>query len=620
MKVSRREVFLTGAVAALLSRSGIAGALVQGEAQPAGSGAAWDLTDLYPNEAAWNADREAILAEIARIPPLRGTLGGSAASLRAALEATSNVARKASRLAVYANLKADEDRRSAPDQERRQKAQDVFTRLGEATAWMNPEIIALGAPTIERYAADPGLEPYRFALKNLIRQAPHTLDAKGETVLALAGSALSGPSDIRNQLASSDIPRPEVRLSTGETVRLDDQQYTIRRDAPNRDDRKLVFDKFWASYKGFESSLGAALGSKVRADIFRAKSRNYANSLQWATSGDNIPEGVYRTLIAEAHRGLPVLHRYFDLRRRMLNLPDLHYYDIYPALVRSDRRFPLAEMRTITLEAMRPLGPEYQRMLAGGTAARWMDPYPRPGKASGAYVTGVYDVHPYVLLNMAENYDGLTTYAHEWGHAVHNLLSKSRQPFQTAGYSTFTAEIASTANEQLLARHLIERAQSPQEKIFYLGQMMESFRSTFFRQTMFAEFELKIHEMAEAGEGISGASFTAVYLELLRKYHGPRMTIDPLYAIEWAYIPHFFRNFYVYQYATSISGAVYFAQDISRGGARERERYLDVLRAGGSDFPTEILKRAGLDMTTPAPYRALIAEFTKVMDEAEALI
>ena len=616
-------MFLGGVAAALVAKSGIASAFVQGQAQPVvGGAAAWDLTDLYPNDAAWAADRQAILAEIDRIPALRGTLAQGPAALKTALEASSNAARKATRLGVYASLKADEDLRNAPNQERRQQAGDVFTRLGEATAWMDPELLAIGGPTLERYiASDPSLAPYSFGLKDLLRQAPHTLDARGETILASAGSALGGPGQIRNQLASSDIPRPEVTLSTGQTVRLDDQQYTIHREAPNREDRKLVFDKFWGSYKGFESSLGAALGSKVRGDIFRSKARNYSNSLEWATSGDNIPQAVYRTLVDEANRGLPVLHRYFDLRRRMLNLPDLHYYDIYPALVRSDRRFPLADMRTLTLEAVRPLGPEYQRMIAQGTAARWMDPLPRPGKASGAYMNGsVYDAHPYLLLNLAENYEGLTTYAHEWGHAIHTMLAKSRQPFQTAGYATFTAEIASTANEQFLARYMIDRARTPQEKIYYLGMVMEGFRGTFFRQTMFAEFELKIHEMAEAGEGLSGARFTAAYLELLRKYHGPRMEIDPLYAIEWAYIPHFFRTFYVYQYATSISAAVFFAQSVMNGGAAERDRYLDVLRAGGSDYPIEILKRGGLDMTTPAPYRAVVTEFTRVLDQVEALL
>jgi oligoendopeptidase F len=615
-------MMLTGAALAALAKSGAAMAVLQEQAAAGAGGAAWDLAELYPNDAAWAGDRTAIQAQIAALPRLRGTLGRDAGALRTALQAISDAYRKTSRLYIYASLKADEDLRVAPNQERRQQAQDVFTAMGEATAWVEPEILTVGQAKVDQFvAADPGLAKFRFYLANILRRAPHTLSEESERVLAASGSALSGPGDIRGQLASSDIPRPEVTLSTGRTVRLDDQGYTIERYAPSRADRKLVFDRFWASYKTFESSLGSALNSKVRGDIFQSKARHYDSSLQWALAGDNIAEGVYRTLVAEANRGLPTLHRYFALRQRMLNLPDLHYYDIYPPLVRNDRRFALADMRTTTLEALRPLGPDYGRVLAASTAARWMDPFPRPGKTSGAYMNGgAYDVHPYLLLNLAENYEGLSTYAHEWGHAMHSMLAKSRQPFETADYATFTAEIASTTNEQLLARHMVETARTRDEKLFYLGQQMEGFRSTFFRQTMFAEFELRIHDMAEAGEGLSGEKFTALYLELLRKYHGAGMTIDPLYAMEWAYIPHFYRTFYVFQYATSISGAVFFAQSVLRGGAAERERYLDALRAGGSDYPVEILRHAGLDMTTPAPYQALITEFGRVMDQAEALL
>jgi oligoendopeptidase F len=622
MEVSRRELMLTGAALIAFVKGGALDAFAQEAGAQSGAGAAWDLTDLYPNDAAWSADKSALQAEIGRVAQLRGTLGRDAASLGTALQTISDLYRKLLRFFIYASLKADEDLRVAPNQERKQQAQDVFTAMGEATAWVEPEILAIGRQRIDAaVAAAPGLAKFRFYLANILRRAPHTLAEESERVLAASGSALSGPNDIRDQLASSDIPRPEVTLSTGQTVRLDDQGYAINRGAASREDRKLVFDRFWGSYKPFESSLGAALASKVRGDMFQARSRRYPNSLQSALAGDNIPEGVYRTLVQAANEGLPVLHRYFALRQRMLGLPDLHYYDIYPPLVRGQRRFTLPEMRTTALEALRPLGPEYGRLLTQGAAARWMDPSPRQGKASGAYMNGAaYDVHPYLLLNLGEDYEGLTTYAHEWGHALHTLLAKSRQPFETADYATFTAEIASTMNEQLLARYMLDHARTNDEKLFYLGQQMEQFRGTFYRQTMFAEFELRIHDMAEAGEGLSGARFTALYLELLRKYHGAGMQIDPLYAIEWAYIPHFYRNFYVFQYATSVSGAVFFAQSVLGGGQAERERYLDALRAGGSDYPTEILKRAGLDMTTPAPYRALIAAFGRVLDEAERLL
>ncbi|HEX6217852.1 MAG TPA: M3 family oligoendopeptidase, partial [Sphingomicrobium sp.] len=431
------------------------------------AGAQWDLTDLFPTPAAWTAEKESVAAAVKDLPRYRGTLGQSAAALLAANEAISLANKRAAKLLVYATLKADEDLRSAPDQERRQLANELFTQIGEATSWLNPEMLAVGKARIDSFvAADPRLRKFAFQFSETFRLAPHTLDNKGEEILAAAASPLNGPQEIRGQLVASDIPWPEVTLSDGRKQRLDSQGYTLVRDAPNRADRKLVMDTFFKAMRGFESSLGATLATKVRGDIFQAKARNYPNSLQWALSGNNIPEAVYRTLIAETNRGLPTLHRYFALRQRMLKLPDLGYWDIYPPLVALDRKFTLADMRRLTMEANAPLGRDYMEPLARGTAAKWMDPFPRPGKAPGAYNFGAaYDVHPYLLLNLKEDYSGLTTYAHEWGHAVHSVLANTNQPWETANYSTFTAELASTGNEQLLIAHMLKNATTPQEKL-----------------------------------------------------------------------------------------------------------------------------------------------------------
>jgi oligoendopeptidase F len=620
LDVSRRELIISTAAFAAMSQG--ASASFAQAATAASGGAQWDLSDLYPSVAAWEAKRRELAAQIARLPSFKGTLGKGAGSLRTALQAISDAYRETARLYIYASLKADEDLRIGANQERKSQAQDVYTALSEATSWLNPEVLRVGAQRVHAFlAADRGLAKFRFQLDDILRQAPHTLSDEAEKLLAGTGTVLAGPGDIRDQIAEADMPRPEVTLSTGEKVRLDDQGYTIHRSAPNRADRKLVFDSFWPSYKKFEGSLGTALAAKVKGDMFAAKARNYRNSLEAALSGPNIPETVYRTLVAEANRGLPQLHRYFELRRRMLKLPDIGYWDIYPPLVNLDRKFPLAEMRSIALEALKPLGPDYVRQFAAASAAKWMDPLPRQGKASGAYMSGgAYDVHPYLLLNLSDNYDGLSTYVHEWGHAMHSLLSKSAQPFETADYPTFIAELASTGLEQLLVKYMLANATTNQEKLFYLGQQMEQFRGTFFRQVMFAEFELAIHDRAEAGEGLSGEKLTQVYADLLRRYHGPAMKFEPSYFAEWAFIPHFYRDFYVFQYATSISGGVYFSQAILNGGPAERDRFLAVLKAGGSDYGVNILKRAGLDMTTPTPYRALVSEFGKVMDQAEALI
>ena len=513
--------------------------------------------------------------------------------------------------------------RNSPAQERLGQARDLFTALGEAISWTAPELLEVGADKIERFIAENAAlrERFAFGLRDTLRQARHVLTPLGEQIMASAAAPLAGPGEIRGQLIAADIPWPTVTLSDGRTQRLDDQGYTLTRDAPDRADRKQVFDEFWKAYGQFRTSLGASLAAKLKGDIFAMKSRGYANSLEMALDGPNIPPGVYRTLIAETNAGLPQLHRYFELRRRMLGLPDMHYYDIYPPLVQLDRTFTLDQMRTATLEAMRPLGRPYVETLSRATAAKWMDPFPRPGKRSGAYMNGgIYDVHPYLLLNLSDQYDGLSTYAHEWGHAMHSLLAKEAQPYELSGYATFTAEIASTANEQLLFTHMMKNARTREEKLFFLGQQMENIRGTFFRQAMFAEFELKIHEMAEAGEGLSGERFSEVYYDLLTRYHGPNVTMDRAYAAEWAFISHFYRDFYVYQYATSIAAGVAFGRRIEQGGEREAERYLGVLRAGGSDYPTEILRKAGLDMTTPDPYRALVATFKDILDQAEALI
>ena len=622
IEVSRREAVFSTAAAVALSGSASANALAQAAA-PSGGAVQWDLADLYPTDAAWETERQALLRAIPTLQAYKGKLGTSAAAMSDALVAASDVNKRTSRLYTYASLKADEDRRVAVNQERKQQAQDVFTALSEATSWANPEIVALGAAKVNSFiAADPVLRNrFAFSLHDTLRQAAHTLSPAEEQLLASAGTPLAGPNDIRDQLAASDIPRPMVKLSDGKEVRLDDQGYTLARGAPNRKDRKMVFDKFWASYKAFENSLGASLSAQVKGDLFRAKARKYDSALQAALDGSNLPEGVYRSLIAETNRGLPVLHRYFELRRRMLGLPDMGYWDIYPPLVKSDRSYSLAEMRQLTIDAIKPLGPDYGRLFADVSSKRWMDPLPRPGKASGAYMNPyAYDVHPYLLLNLSDKYDGLTTYAHEWGHAMHSLLANKAQPYELSNYPTFTAEVASTAQELLLGNMLVERAKTKEEKLFYLGQIMENYRGTFFRQAMFAEFQLAINDLATKGEGLSGEKMSALYLDLLKRYHGPKVQIEPVYGAEWMYIQHFYFGFYVWQYATSITAANFFAQKVMHGGPAESARYLNVLRAGGSDYGYNLLKTGGLDMATAEPYRLIVDSLSKVMDEAEALL
>jgi oligoendopeptidase F len=619
-ELTRRDALFAAALASLAAA---APAWARQAAAAASGGAAWDLTDLYPSDAAWDEARKQALAAVPGIAKYQGKLGSSAAVLAEALSAQSDLTRVISRVYVYASLKGDEDVRVSAYQEKLAQARDLYTAFGEATSWMSPELITVGKDKIDGFiAGNEALKTrFDFYLRDIVRQAAHTLSPEGEQLLASAGSPLAAPGEISGQLRSSDIPWPTVKLSTGQEVRLDSQGYTLTRDAPNRADRKLVFDAFWQAHGKFQNSFGATYAAKVKGNMFYAKARKYPTALAAALSGNNVPETVYRTLVAEANKGLPQLHRYFDLRKRMLKLPDLHYYDIYPPLVALDRNFTLDQMRATTLEAVKPLGKDYQDRIAKATAAKWMDPWPRPGKRPGAYMQpGAADVHPYLLLNLSEKYDGLSTYAHEWGHALHTLLAVASQPYEKTDYPIFLAEIASTLNENLLAAYMLKNAKTKEEKLYYLGQQMENVRGTFFRQTMFAEFELKAHDAAEAGEGLSGEKFTAIYFDLLKRYHGPNMGLDPAYGNEWAFIPHFYNSFYVYQYATCISAAGYFSRAILAGGPKERDNYLSVLKAGGSDYPVDILKRAGLDMTSAAPYQAIIANFKDVLDQAEALL
>jgi len=465
-----------------------------------------------------------------------------------------------------------------------------------------------------------------FFLNNILRAAPHTLGLEAESVLASAGDVLQQPDSIYGQLANSDLAYPMVTLSDGTKVRLDQSAYEKYRQSANRADRKLVFDSFWATWKGYESTDGAILTSRIMGNVFTAKARKYPNALAAALFSDNMPEGVYRTLVAQANDALPTLHRYFKLRKRMLGISgELEYYDIYPTMFpsRNIPKFTVAESMRLSLTALAPYGEEYQDLLKRGFAGKWMEPFPRAHKASGAYMNGsAYDVHPYLLLNHNDDYGGLSTFAHEWGHAVHTLLTTKNQPYEKSNYSTFIAESASIANEMLLNDYMVSHARNLDEKLYYLGEGLESIRGTFFRQVMFAEFELAIYEEIEQGRPLSGARMTEIYCGLLKKYHGEAqgvMKVDPAYCIEWAFVPHFFYNFYVYQYATSIAGAAEFTDRIVTEGRPAAERFLALLRAGGSDYPYELYKRAGIDLASPAPYQALIARMNRIMDEIESL-
>jgi oligoendopeptidase F len=596
--------------------------------QAANPAYSWDLGDLYPSPQAWTQAHDRVLAQANALSGYQHTLVAGPAAMLAAMSSISTARKESARLSAYASLKNDENVKVGPSQERLQAAQALATTLAEKTAWLTPEIISLGAEKIQSFERQsPELaRRFGFLLDNALRYAPHTLGAEAEGIMAAAGDLLSRPGVIRSQLADGELPVPSVTLSDGSTIHVDSATYVQYRAAPNREDRRKVFDAFWQAHAAFRGVFGATLTTQVMGEEFDAKARHFPDALAAATFADNMPETVYRTLVAEANHSLSVLHRYLQLRKRALGISDaLRYYDLYAPIadLQPAPHFTVDQSKAIALEVTGVYGPEYVQQLRRGFAGRWMDLYPRPGKAGGAYMNPLaYDVHPYLLFNNNDDYESLSTFVHEWGHAVHSLLAQKAQPFDSAQYSPFIGETASVTNEMLLNDYLVAHARSDAEKLYYLGQALELIRVDFYRQTLFAEFQLAIHEELEKGNSLSGERMTDVYCQLLRKYYGEAqgaLQVDPAYCVEWAYVPHFYYSFYVYQNATALVGAAAFAQALQQDPAPARARFIAMLKAGGSVYPYALYKRAGLDMATPDPYRALVARMTRLMDQIDAI-
>ncbi len=585
----------------------------------------WNLADLYPDAAAWNADAAKVEAALDGIAKCKGHLGDSAKRFKECLDLQSGVGKTYARLAVYANENKAQDTGVPESQGLAQRSQVLGSKLGEATSYLRPEVLKMGAKKVDGFLAqEKGLAVYRHPLDDILRAAPHTLDTEGENIVAQFDLSSGAAGEAFEMLSNADMPWPTVRLSDGTEVKLDQSAYTKYRESANRDDRKKVFDAFWGKFKEFERTFGVTFYSNLKEDTVTAKVRKYPDSLALALDGNNLPRPVYDALIRETNANLPTLHRYFKLRAKMLGLSEMHYYDIYPPLVKSERDYPIDEGKKLMLEAVAPLGPDYAKAMQNGLEHRWMDVYPRPHKLSGAHMAGAaYDVHPYLLINYQDNYESLTTIAHEWGHAMHSYYSNKAQPFATANYATFVAEIASTMNEALVLEYVVKNAKNDDEKLFYLGNALEGLRATFFRQAMFAEFEREVHKRVDAGESLTGDGLSKIYGDLLRRYHGDAegvVKIDEQYAVEWAYIPHFYNSFYVFQYATSIAASSLFAEAILKNEPGARERYLKMLSSGSSDYPYELVKKAGVDLASPAPYQAVATRMNRIMDEIEAIL
>lgn len=608
----------------LLSSSALHGAEAS-PAKPVDPAYVWDLGLIYKDQAAFDAARTELKASIPAITAFKGRLGESPKVLLEALDTMYGGIKSYLRLNSYASQKLDENLADGSSMERSQEVDMLGSEFFQAMSWFNPEIIALGADKVKAaIEAEPGLKPYTFPLMESLRAAPHTLGTEAEQVLSATSLISDTASSLYGVLSSADIDWPTIKLSDGSEARLSQAGYTKYRGSNVRADREAVFKAFWGKFKEYERTFGVSLFSSVKGDWFKASVRKYPNCLSAALDGGNVPEAVYRTLIQETNANLDTLHRYLGLRKRLLGVDELRYWDIYPPIVKLEKDFPYEDAKQLLIESAKPLGEEYIKTLTESLNGRYTHVYPAKGKRSGAYMNGsVYDVHPFVLTNYNNDYESVSTLAHEWGHGGHSSLSNKYQPFATCDYSIFVAEIASTLNEALLLDHMLEVAKNDDEKLYYLGSALEGLRGTFFRQSMFAEFELAIHEEVEKGGALSGQKLTKIYGDILRRHHGDDkgvMKIDDLVTIEWAYIPHFYNRFYVYQYSTSIAASQAFAEKILKGEAGAVDTYLTLLKAGGSDHPYELVKRAGVDLATPAPYRALFARMNSIMDQIEAIL
>jgi len=588
----------------------------------------WNLADVYPSEAAWRAQKETITAELPTLRDFRDTLGSSPRTLADALEAMSRLDKELSRLYVYASMLSDEDTRVSGPQGMQQEMQQIYANFSAQASFIEPEILKVGSATIEKaIAGEPRLKPYTFYLRDIVRRALHTLSDAEEKILADAGPLAGSPTNIYTILTNADFPYPTFALSDGKTVvKLDQAGFSELRTSPNRDDRKAAMSAFFGALGSFGRTLGMTMNSSVQKTLFYAKSRKYASNLEASLNGPNIPVSVYTRLVDGVNRHLPTLHRYLRLRKRMLGLTDdLHYYDLYAPLVASvDLRYTPEEAQKHVLAAMAPLGADYTSVLQRANNERWLDWYPTEGKVSGAYSNGgAYDVHPYMLLNYLGQYNDVSTLAHELGHTMQSYYSNTVQPYPTAGYPTFVAEVASTFNEALLIAYMLKQIKDTPTRLSLLGNYLEGIKATVFRQTQFAEFELRMHEMGQNGVPITGEALATLYLGITKRYYGhdQQVTIvDDDIAHEWSYIPHFYRDFYVFQYATSFTAAEALSAKVLSGDRAATTRYLTFLAAGGSKYPIDLLKDAGVDMTTDEPLDLTITRMNEVMDEMEKLL
>lgn len=586
----------------------------------------WKLEDLYPSDQAWEQARQQLAGRFGEITSFKGKLAGSASDLLACLEFDSGVSREFGRLFSYASMESDEDMRDSVRLGMKQQLQQLSTDYSSKASFIIPEIAQLDKQQVDAFMEqEPGLKVFKKAIYDVLRMKAHTLSEKEEKILAEAGLLADGPSSIYGVFSNAELPYPEITLSDGTKALLTKAGYTLYRAVPNRSDREAVFKAFWGAFKKFEGTFGTQLYANVKKNMFFARARGYESCLQCALDKDNIPTQVYSALIDNVTNNLDSFHRYLRLRKRMMGVETLEYSDLYASVVKGiELKYTYEEARKLVLDAVEPLGADYRKVVEKAFEARWIDVYPSPGKRAGAYSNGsAYDVHPYILLNYNDQYEDVSTLAHELGHTMHSYYANKNQPYPMADYSTFVAEVASTFNEALLIHKMLQQIKDDDVRLSLLMNYLDGLKGTVFRQTQFAEFELRMHEMAERGEPLTGEALTRLYGDILKKYYGHDKGIchiDDLYAVEWAYIPHFYYNFYVYQYSTSFTASTALAEEVLSGQKGAVQKYIAFLSAGGSEYPIDLLKTAGVDMTSAEPFNKTMVAMNRTMDEIEAIL
>ncbi|MCO8120444.1 oligoendopeptidase F [Stieleria sp. TO1_6] len=582
----------------------------------------WNLASLFPSDAEWETAYAELESQIDTYESFRGRLGESAETLLEALQFESDFSRKAERVAIYSFLKTTEDQGDSDYQAMKARFQNLAVRANQAASFVQPELLAIDPERMDQLAADPLLEPFRLQLDRVLRQRPHTLSDREERLLAMQGEMSSAAGNAFRQLNDVDLRFGSLTDKDGNEKELSHATFIQFLNSPDRSIRQAAFKQYYKAFGEHENTLAATLGGSVHRDVYYARARNHESSLESALFPDNVPVDVYENLITAVRDSLPTVHQYLDVRRRKMNLPDIHHYDTYvPILSDMKKEHTWDEACQVVIESLAPLGSEYTQTLTDGLRNRWADRYPNRGKQSGAFSCGSFDGDPYILMNFKTDVlNDVFTLTHEAGHSMHSWYSAKNQPYQYYDYTIFVAEVASTFNEQLLTEHLLKNASDDAERAYLINNELDSIRATVVRQTMFAEFEKKTHEMAESGQPLTVASLRGAYRELLDAYFGPDFVVDEELELECFRIPHFYRAFYVYKYATGLSAAVALSRRVLEGGQAELDDYLKFLSGGCSKDPLDLLRDAGVDMASPEPVKTTLQRFKTLTEELDQLL